>query len=289
MNFAIEAFSKKGEGIIVQTPIYPPFVSSVRHRKRRVLDNTLRYENGRYHIDFEDFEQKAQEASLFLLCSPHNPTGRAWSERELEQLIDICVKHDVHIVADEIHADIIYSGAHRSIGSFEKAHKYCMVLHAPSKTFNIAGLNTSFAIIPDSRIRRAYKLEQERWGITNGNPFGIEALMRAYEEGEAWLEALKKHLSGNIAYVRQFLRTHALPIVPVKSEATFLLWLDCRGMGMDQDGLKQFFYLKAKLGLNDGMDFGNSGEGFMRLNVGTSLAVIQEAMQRLQRAYKELM
>jgi cystathionine beta-lyase len=288
MNFAIEAFSKKGEGIIVQTPIYPPFVSSVRHRKRRVLDNTLYYENGRYHIDFEDFEQKAQEASLFLLCSPHNPTGRAWSKRELEQLIDICVKHDVRIVADEIHADIIYSGVYRSIGSFEKAHKYCMVLHAPSKTFNVAGLNTSFAIIPDSRIRRAYKLEQDRSGITNGNPFGIEALMRAYEEGEAWLEALKKHLSGNIAYVRQFLRTRALPIVPVESEATFLLWLDCRGMGMDQDALKQFFYVKAKLGLNDGMDFGKSGEGFMRLNVGTSLAVIQEAMERLLAAYKEL-
>ena len=288
MNFAIEAFSKKGEGIIVQTPIYPPFVSSVRHRKRRVLDNALYYENGRYHIDFEDFEQKAQEASLFLLCSPHNPTGRAWSKRELEQLIDICVKHDVRIVADEIHADIIYSGVYRSIGSFEKAHKYCMVLHAPSKTFNVAGLNTSFAIIPDSRIRRAYKLEQDRSGITNGNPFGIEALMRAYEEGEAWLEALKKHLSGNIAYLRQFLRTHALPIVPVKSEATFLLWLDCRGMGMDQDTLKQFFYVKAKLGLNDGMGFGKSGEGFMRLNVGTSLTVIREAMERLLTAYKEL-
>ena len=288
MNFAIEAFSKKGEGIIVQTPIYPPFVSSVRHRKRRVLDNTLYYENGRYHIDFEDFEEKAQEASLFLLCSPHNPTGRVWRERELERLIDICVKYDVRIIADEIHADIVYGKVHRSIGSFEKAQKHCMVLHAPSKTFNVAGLNTSFAIIPDSRIRRAYKLEQDRSGITNGNPFGIEALMRAYEEGEAWLEALKKHLSGNIAYVRQFLRTRALPIVPVESEATFLLWLDCRGMGMDQDALKRFFYVKAKLGLNDGMDFGKSGEGFMRLNVGTSLAVIQEAMERLLAAYKEL-
>jgi cystathionine beta-lyase len=288
LNFAIEAFSQRGEGIIVQTPIYPPFVSSVRHRKRKVLDNTLRYENGRYHIDFEDFEQKAQEASLFLLCSPHNPTGRAWSEMELEQLIDICVKQDVRIVADEIHADIVYGKVHRSIGSFEKAQKHCMVLHAPSKTFNVAGLNTSFAIIPDSRIRRAYKLEQDRSGITNGNPFGIEALIRAYEEGDAWMAALKKHLSGNIAYIRQFLKTHRLPIVPVESEATFLVWLDCRGMGMKQDDLKQFFYLKAKLGLNDGTSFGSSGEGFMRLNVGTSLSVIQEAMERLLRAYKEL-
>jgi cystathionine beta-lyase len=198
------------------------------------------------------------------------------------------VKHDVRIVADEIHADIVYGKVHRSIGSFEKAHKYCMVLHAPSKTFNVAGLNTSFAIIPDSRIRRAYKLEQDRSGITNGNPFGIEALMRAYEEGDAWLEALKKHLSGNIAYVKQFLKMHALPIVPVESEATFLVWLDCRRLGMKQDALKDFFIFKAKLGLNDGMSFGRTGEGFMRLNVGTSLSVIQEAMERLLRAYKEL-
>jgi len=288
LNFAIEAFSREGDGIIVQTPLYPPFVSSVRHRRRKVLDNTLVYHAGSYHIDFEDFETKAKEASMFLLCSPHNPTGRAWRDDELERIVDICIAHDVLIVADEIHADIIYAGEHRSIGSFKKAVKHCVVLHAPSKSFNVAGLNTSFAVIPNARIRRAFKFEQDRSGITNGNPFGIEALMYAYEEGEAWLEALKKHLLGNIAYVNSFLKKSGLPVTPVPTEATFLIWLDCRAMGLEQEALKAFFIHQAKLGLNDGLSFGNAGEGFMRLNAGTSLKVMKEAMQRLSSAYKEL-
>ncbi len=287
MNFAIEAFSKKGEGIIVQTPIYPPFVSSVKHRKRKVLENALRYRNGHYEIDFDDFEAKAKEASLFLLCSPHNPTGRAWSDAELERLIAICVQNDVLIIADEIHADIVYEKVHRSIGSFEAALQHCVVLHAPSKTFNVAGLNTSFAVIPNDSVRRAYRLEQDRSGITNGNPFGIEALMAAYEAGDAWLEPLKAHLSGNMAFVREYLDTHNLPIVPVKSEATFLMWLDCSSMALSQKALVDFFVYKAKLGLNDGESFGENGRGFMRLNVGTSRKVLEQAMSRLSRAWKE--
>ncbi|MCF6206976.1 MAG: PatB family C-S lyase [Sulfurovum sp.] len=288
MNFAIEALSNKGEGIIVQTPIYPPFFSSVKHRKRKVLENPLLYVNGRYEIDFADFEAKAKEASLFLFCSPHNPTGRAWSDAELDQLIAICVRYGVKIVADEIHADIVYGRTHRSLGSFEAAKKQCVVLHAPSKTFNIAGLNTSFAVIPDGRIRRAYKAEQDRSGITNGNPFGIEALMAAYEDGSAWLEALKKHLQGNIAYVNTFLQKHALPVKSVPTEATFLMWLDCTHMGLSQEALVDFFIKNAKLGLNDGAGFGSGGEGFMRLNVGTSRSVIEEAMERLLHACKEI-
>jgi len=288
LNFAIEALSKEGDGVIVQTPIYPPFVSSVRHRKRKVLDNRLRYRNGKYEIDFDDFERKAKEAVLFLLCSPHNPTGRAWKEEELERLIAICITHGVTIVSDEIHADIIYAKAHRSMGSFQQAKDHCVVLHAPSKTFNIAGLNTSFAIIPGTRLRRAFTLEQERSGITNGNPFGIEALIAAYESGEVWLEALKKHLLGNIAYVNDFVRKYALPVHPVATEATFLLWLDCREMSLDQESLRHFFIHRAKLGLNDGTSFGDAGEGFMRLNVGTSREVIEEAMQRLLHACKEM-
>jgi len=287
LNFAIEAFTQEDDGVIIQTPIYPPFVSSVKHRKRRVLANSLLYDEGGYRIDFADFEQKAKEAKMFLLCSPHNPTGRAWRDAELERLIDICIAHDVMIVADEIHADIVYEKRFKSIGSFEKAQSRVVVLHAPSKTFNIAGLNTSFAIIPSPRIRRAYTVEQNRSGITNGNPFGIEALISAYEAGDAWLDVLKRHLKGNIAYVAHFLETHQLPIVATPTEATFLVWLDCRGMGLSQDDLVDFFIQKAKLGLNDGVSFGSEGEGFMRLNVGTSRKIIEEAMMRLLNAYRE--
>jgi len=287
MNFAIEAYTKKGDGIIIQTPIYPPFASSVKHRKRKLLDNTLVYKNGKYTIDFKDLATKAQEAKLFLLCSPHNPTGRVWDEEELEKIIEICIENDVIIVSDEIHADVVYKKTHHILGSFEKAQNRCIILNAPSKTFNIAGLNTSYAIIPDEKLRRKYRVEQDRSGITNGTPFGIEALIAAYEEGEEWLKDLKMYLSANIEYVNEFLKTNKLPIRTVRTEATFLVWLDCSKMGLKNKTLVKFFVNEAKLGLNDGKSFGKAGDGFMRLNVGTSKEVLEVAMNRLLTAYKE--
>ena len=288
LNFAITAYTQEGDGIIVQTPIYPPFVSSVKHRNRKVLDNTLVYEEGVYHIDFEDFAAKANDAKLFLLCSPHNPTARAWSENELEKMIEICLEQEVIIVADEIHADIVYEKIHHSIGSFEKMMHHCVILNAPSKTFNIAGLNTSYAIIPDVRLRHKYISEQNKSGITNGNPFGIEALISAYTDGDSWLEHLKEFLQENINYVNTFMLEHKLPIKAIPTEATFLMWLDCKALGLNHQELTEFFYYKAKLGLNDGMSFGEAGEGFMRLNVGTGREVLEEAMQRLLHAVKGL-
>jgi cystathionine beta-lyase len=288
LNFIISAFSKEGDSIMVQSPIYPPFVSSVKHKKRKVIDNTLVYEDGRYYIDFEDFAQKAKEAKLFLLCSPHNPTGRVWSTEELKKIIEICIENTVLIVSDEIHADIVYAHMHQSIGSFEKSKHHCIILNAPSKTFNIAGLNTSYAIIPDTKLRQAYSLEQNKSGISNGNPFGIEALIRAYDAGAPWLDQLKAHLQSNITYVQTFLEAHQLPIQAVPTEATFLMWLDCNEMRMSHEKLVEFFVSKAKLGLNDGMSFGEAGEGFMRLNIGTSKAVLEEAMQRLLNACKDI-
>jgi len=286
LNFAITAYSKKGDGIIIQTPIYPPFISSVKHKNRVVLDNTLVYQGGRYSIDFEDFEAKAKKATLFLLCSPHNPTGRVWKQEELERIIEICLDYNVLIISDEIHADIVYEKLHHTLGSFDRIMEYCVVLNAPSKTFNVAGLNTSYAIIPNHNLRQAYILEQKKSGITNGNPFGIEALIVAYEEGESWLEALKEHVLENIRYVEDFLSTQQIPIVAVKTEATFLMWLDCKGLGMEQKALVNFFVNEAKLGLNNGMDFGMAGEGFMRLNIGTSKEVLLAAMDRLADAYR---
>ena len=287
INFAITAYIQEGDGIIVQTPIYPPFVSSVEKKKRRVLDNRLSYIEGRYQIDFEDFEAKAKEAKLFLLCSPHNPTGRAWDKEELDRMIDICIAENVLIISDEIHADMVYHKIYRSIGSFEKIMHRCVILNAPSKTFNIAGLNTSYAIIPDKNLRERYRREQANSGITNGNPFGIEALISAYTYGDVWLSGLKAHLLSNIGYVNKFLREHRIPIEAVETEATFLMWLDCKKMGLSHEDLVHFFIDDAKLGLNDGKSFGDAGEGFMRLNIGTSRRVLEEAMQRLHDAYEK--
>ena len=288
MNFAIEAYSQKGEGVLIQSPIYPPFASSVKSRKRILHDNVLVNNNGHYEIDFEDFEEKIKLSKIFLLCSPHNPTGRVWDEAEIEKMIAICLKYNVVIVSDEIHADIVYEKMYHSIGTFEKIKEHCVILTAPSKTFNVAGLNTSYAIIPDDRLRRRFRVMQDRSGVTNGNPFGIEALMSAYEEGDTWLDTLKIHLSENIQYVTAFLQENTLPIKALHVEATFLIWLDCREMGLSQEALTHFFIQEAKLGLNDGKSFGDSGEGFMRLNIGISRDVLQIAMQRLLHAFKEM-
>jgi len=288
INFAITAYSKEGDGIIIQTPLYPPFKSSVKHKNRKLLDNRLVYYDGKYSINLADFEAKAKEAKLFLLCSPHNPTSRVWNKRELEQMIEICLEHDVVIISDEIHADIVYEKIYCSIGSFENIMHQCVILNAPSKTFNIAGLNTSYAIIPDAKLRQAYSVEQQKSGITNGNPFGIEALISAYSNGAKWLDNLKIYLASNITYVKTFLQEHDIPISVVPTEATFLMWLDCQAMELSHDELLTFFFYKAKLGLNDGKSFSETGEGFMRLNVGTSKEVLEDAMKRLLKAYKEV-
>ncbi len=288
INFAIMAYSDEGDSIMVQTPLYPPFVSSIRHKHRKVLDNTLVYENGAYKIDFVDFENKAKEAKLFLLCSPHNPTSRVWNQAELEQIIDICIAHDVLMISDEIHADIVYERVYHSIGSFGKIMDKCVIFNAPSKTFNIAGLNTSFAIIPEIQLRKMFIIEQNKSGITNGNPFGIEALISAYSDGAVWLDELKVYLGSNIDFVKDFLKRHSIPIYIVPTEATFLLWLDCKEMNMSHEELLEFFFCKAKLGLNDGKSFASAGEGFMRLNIGTSKEILEVAMERIHKAYKEI-
>ena len=284
IHFSIEALTQPGEGVIVQTPIYPPFMASVHKHRRKLLENRLRYQEGRYTIDFEDFEAKAKEAKLFLLCSPHNPTGRVWDQEELDRMIAICRENGVKIVADEIHADMVYEKQHHIMASL--APESTIFLNAPSKTFNVAGLNTSYVIIPDKRLRKAYLNEQRKAGLGDGNPFGIEALITAYTTAESWLEELKKYLKNNINYVNEFMTHHKLAIIPVKIEATFLIWLDCRGLEMDDKRLQAFFIEEAKLGLNGGTSFGEAGSGFMRLNIGTSREVLEEAMGRLLDAYR---
>jgi len=198
----------------------------------------------------------------------------------------------VLIISDEIHADVVYEKVHKKVhhilGSFEKIAQHCVILNAPSKTFNIAGLNTSYAIIPDVKLRQKFCLEQNSSGITNGNPFGIEALMAAYDGGSKWLEDLKEHLASNINYVKMSLEKEQIPIKVVSTEATFLMWLDCRAFGLTQEKLVNFFLYEAKLGLNDGTSFGRAGEGFMRLNVGTSKEVLELAMERLVSAYRRI-
>jgi len=285
IHFSIEAYTQPGDGVIVQTPVYPPFIASVHKHRRVFLENRLRNVEGRYYMDFDDLERKAAEAKLLLLCSPHNPVGRVWEREELERVAEICERHEVTIVADEIHADIVYARQHTPMPQI--APSRTVLLGAPSKTFNIAGLNTSFAIIGEKRLRKAYLNAQRKAGLSDGNPFGIEALIAAYESGEGWLEALKAYLEKNINYVNEFIANHKLAIIPSKTEATFLIWLDCRALGLEDKELQRFFVEEAKLGLNAGVSFGEAGSGFMRINIATSLEVVKEAMERLLHAYRK--
>jgi len=286
LNLAIQAYSEPGDGVIVQTPIYPPFLSAVRRNGRKLLENRLIVEEDGCILDFEDLEAKAQEAKLLLLCSPHNPSTRAWSEGELLRIAEIAERYDLIVVSDEIHSDLVYGRRHLPFGTLPGMEGRSLVLHAPSKTFNIAGLNTSYALIPNDSLRRRYIAAHERAGLDNGNLFGITALSAAYEGGEAWLEAMLEYFRENIAYVREFMAEHMPRIRPLPVEATYLIWLDCRQMGLDDDALQRFFLDRARLALNPGVSFGEAGRGFMRLNIGTSREILQEAMARLKQAYE---
>ena len=288
LNLAIEAYSDVGDGIIVQTPIYPPFLTSVENHDRVVVENRLLFEDGKTRIDFDDLTQKAKNAKMLLLCSPHNPSSRAWSRDELERIVSICHEHGVTIISDEIHSDLVFDRVHTPIGSIEMARDITVTLHAPSKTFNIAGLNTSYLIIPDEKLRARYAKAHKNSGLDNGNPFGIVALEAVYGGADEWLEGLKEHIVQNATYIREFIGESIPQIVVYEHHATFLMWLDCRGLGLDDEELSSFFVHEAGLGLNAGISFGEAGSGFMRLNIGTSMDILQRAMSQLSSAVTKL-
>ena len=283
INTAITALTDVGDGVMIQTPIYPPFTTAVESNNRTLLENRLHYTEGHYTIDWEDFESKAREARMFLLCSPHNPTTRAWRPEELQRMADICHDNNVLIVADEIHSDVMHARKHVPIGTLSQAREITLTLHAPSKTFNIAGLNQSYVIIPDPKIRATYRKRFAQIGLPHGNPLSIVALTAAYSpEGAEWLEALMGYLEENIAFVRTYLEEYLPQIVPVETEATFLMWLDCRALDRDDAELEHLFFYQAHLALNPGVSFGQAGSGFMRLNIGTSRTLLAQALDQLR-------
>lgn len=288
LGLAIQCFSQPGDGILVQTPVYPPFMSLPTANDRKLVTNRLLFHDVQLHIDFEDFERKASSCSLFLLCNPHNPGGRIWKVDELERMVSICNKYGVLVVSDEIHADLTLPGhTHHCPGSFSpELSKNIITLMAPSKTFNIPGLSSSYYIIQNEALRQQFAAYLNRAELGNGSLFSIIAAQAAYENGEEWLEQLKIYLAGNIDYVDSFLKQHTPRIKACLPQASFLIWLDCREMQLDDDSLKQFFLKDAKLALNAGISFGPGGEGFMRLNIGCPRSTVEQAMEQLKAAYQ---
>lgn len=285
---AIRAFTQKGDAILIQQPVYYPFANKVTENDRQLVVNPLVLKNGRYEMDFADMERKIVDyhVKMLLLCSPHNPVGRVWTKEELLRVGEICQKHGVLVVSDEIHADFTYAGhTHRVFTSVKSEFAdFTITCTAPSKTFNLAGLQNSNIFIPNRQLRHAYKKELSACGCGGTNCMGMAACQAAYEAGADWLEQLKQYLAGNLAYIRQFLREKLPDIALIEPEGTYLVWLDLRKLGLTEQQQRQLIVQDAKLWLDTGTLFGQGGEGFERINIACPRTTIEQAMQRLEHA-----
>ena len=292
INLCIKAFTDVGDKVIVQSPVYFPFYSSVSNNDRVLLKNELKEKDGYYTMDFDALEASIDERTkLLLLCSPHNPVGRVWKKEELQRLGEICVKHDILIVSDEIHSDLIFSGLKHlpTAGISEELQERTITCYGPGKTFNMAGLAISTVCIANDALREQFTKVYKSVHFAEGTVLGHVGFEAAYTKGEGWLSGLIEHLQGNIDYLDICLKEYMPCITMRKPEGTYLAWLDCRGLGLSNEGLKSFFFEEAKLGLSAGVSFGKEGDGFMRINLATPRATVEEAVSRLHRAYETRM
>ncbi len=285
-HFAIRSLTAPGDGVFIQTPVYPPILHAAEENGRRTRAMQLtRKPDGYYEVDFDLFEQKVREQTkMFLLCNPHNPVGRVFRKDELERMAELCLEHDVIICSDEIHGDLIFSGHHHiPIASLspEIANR-TITLMAPSKTYNIAGLHCSYAVIPNEALRQAYTASMG--GIRGSNVLGYTAALAAYKEGDPWLKEALRYMEANRDYAIAYLHEHLPAIHVAPPEGTFLLWLDCREAvdGNPHQALLE----RGKVALNDGATFGPGGEGFVRLNVGCPRALLEEGLRRMESALR---
>lgn len=289
LHTVIEALTSPEDQVLIQTPVYPPFYQVVKKHNRTLVKNPLQLENGRYEIDFNDLEEKlASGVKAFILCNPHNPVGRVWQKDELQKMADLCMKHDVLIISDEIHSDLVYPGyKHIPVASLSKEiEANTITCMAPSKTFNLAGLQASYIITPDKKMRESMNEQFGLQGLNMLNTMGITAMEAAYEHGGEWLDELIQVLKSNKDRLMERLHSETDQIKVIEPEGTYLIWLDCRGMGLTHSDLKQWFVDKAKVGLNDGASFGEDGEGFMRINIACPPETLEEGINRIVSATK---
>jgi cystathionine beta-lyase len=284
LYIAVRALTQPGDGIVIQQPVYYPFESSVRQTGRKPLVNELCFDNGRYGIDFDDFEDKIKDATLFVMCNPHNPAGRVWTGEELVRMGEICLRHGVTVIADEIHQDFIFSG-HKHLVFTALDPRFAditVTCTSPSKTFNLAGLSHANIFISNEALHGKFKQEYVRCGLSQPGVMGLVACKAAYEGGEDWLDQLIVYLSGNMSLIKEFLQTHIPKIKLVEPEGTYLAWLDCQDLGLSAQELDKLITEKCKLWLSNGRSFGKGGEGFFRMNAACPRSVLSEALQRLK-------
>lgn len=291
LSIAVRAFTQEGDAVLIQPPVYHPFSRAILRNKRTLVENPLVLKDGHYEMDLEELEQKVldEHVKLMILCNPHNPVGRVWTREELTTLADICLRHHVYVISDEIHGDFVWQGHEQTpyASISEEACLHSMMCTAPSKTFNLAGMATSNLFIPDPEMRRKFRSELLDVGQENMNRLGLFACRAAYEGGGEWLDQLIGYLAGNLALVRDFCKNRVPQIQLVEPEGTYLAWLDCRELGMTDDELMAFFSNEAKVWLDPGTHSGEQGSGFMRFNLGSSRSVIAQALDQIEAAWKK--
>ena len=286
LAMAVKAYTDPGDKVLLQQPVYYPFSEVITDNGREVVSNDLVLtEDGTYKIDFADFEQKiiANGIKLFLLCSPHNPVGRVWTREELETIGDICVKHGVTVVSDEIHNDFIWEGTHTVFAGIKKEFADISVTcTSPSKTFNLASMLISNIFIPDQILRRKFRKEMDRAGISQLSVLGLVATEAAYAHGDEWYAAMKNYVRDNIAFARAYVEENLPGVHMIDTQGTYLIWLDFRQTGLTVEQLDHKIIYEAGLWLDSGKIFGKTGEGFERINVACPRAVLQEALDRIR-------
>ena len=286
----VKIFSEEGDNVLIQTPVYSEFYDIAEAAGRVVVENALVEEGGKWHIDFDGFERKVKTCKVFLLCNPHNPLGIVWEPDDLRRMAQLCIENGVLLVSDEIHSDLIFHGKHHTPTaslSPEIASKVITCVSA-TKTFNLAGLQASTTIFPNAEMKAKFDAFWGGMDIHRNNAFSSVAMEAAYREGEEWLEQLLPYISANFDFVRDYCEKYIPRIKPNLPDATYLMWLDCRELGMSNEELRDFFIKKAKLGLNEGYTFGRSLSGYMRLNVACPRSVLEKAMAQLRDAVNAL-
>lgn len=282
---AIKAFTNEGESVLIQKPVYYPFFNIINSLQRKVVNSSLILKNNHYEIDFDDFERKIVQENLkmFILCSPHNPGGRVWTKQELQKISEICLAHNVLVVSDEIHSDITFgSNVHTVYGSLsEQALKNSIICTAPSKSFNLAGLQFSNIFIADEKLRKAFSEELDKTGYDEPSVFGIVAATAAYSEGADWFDSVKSYIWENILFAKKYIEENAPQIKVLVPEGTYLLWLDFSKTGLSDSEINDRVLNKAKVWLDSGSMFGKEGEKFQRINCATPRIILEDALKRI--------
>ncbi|MBQ7350463.1 MAG: PatB family C-S lyase [Bacteroides sp.] len=288
IGMALNAFTEKGDKVLIQPPVYGPFSWLNTRNERTLITNPLKWVDGMYRMDMEAFREQIKGCKVFILCNPHNPGGVVWTEEELQEVAEICYEEGVLVFSDEIHADLTLPPCkHRPFAMVsEKARMNSVTFMSPSKAFNMPGLTASHALIFNSKLRRKFRKYVEACELDMGHVFAFLAVEAAYSHGTEWLDQCLAYIQGNIDYVDAFTKQHTPKIKVIRPQASYLVWLDCRDMGLSQEALNDFFVDKAHLALNDGISFGKEGEGFMRLNVASPRSVLEQAMNQLAEAYR---